>query len=32
MFLPGFVESLGEAVGVVEQLVGIKWMLTHGFR
>lgn len=30
MFLPGFIESLSKAVGVIEHPVGVQWMLTHG--
>ena len=30
MLLPGFIESLSEAVGVIEHPVGVQWMLTHG--
>ena len=31
MFLPGFIESLSKAVGVIEHPVGVQWMFTHGF-
>lgn len=30
MFLPGFIESLSKAVGVIEHPVGVQWMFTHG--
>ena len=30
MLLPGFIESLSKAVGVIEHPVRVQWMLTHG--